>query len=284
MRASGENILKKNYNNDNAFHIGAAIAIGVVVGVGVKGAAQNKEFERPFLDWFKFFPPESIGWIYAYQPLIAGIFAVFAAAFTIFQMERTDRRQEDRHLQNVAIQNVGNALKVRQAFSIFTEHDITIHNLVETANKLSEECTEICSLKDTRANDFKDFARHSEQLQKLLLVYEKEVVKNEEVALIAIMQSDIFKKLQSEVAQALALHNQINKQSPHIITGRVKIIGGRRSIRTGFVIPERLNWEETSAIIKLLHGKIEEIRKIHNGLVDNTEAALSLFRQQFTKI
>jgi hypothetical protein len=112
----------------------AMLLVGVVIGGLIYIAAEAPPDDR----WRKL--------IYEFQTLIAGIFAVFAAWWTVETMELTDKSAQRRHEQMMLIQSRPDALAVERFMStVFPSIDATLRTI-----------TDLQWTQATRAEEFRD--------------------------------------------------------------------------------------------------------------------------------
>ncbi|MER9069275.1 hypothetical protein NKH84_22345 [Mesorhizobium sp. M0902] len=85
----------------NAMQAVTAVLAGIFIGVALTDTTTS-EF-----------------WLYRYQTLVAGILAIIAAGWTVFEMRRTDGRQDQRHIELVKLNVRADRLKASRAAYIF---------------------------------------------------------------------------------------------------------------------------------------------------------------------
>ncbi|MBN9078226.1 MAG: hypothetical protein BGN87_06410 [Rhizobiales bacterium 65-79] len=68
----------------------------------------------------------TVDFLYKWQTLFAGILAVVAAGLTIFQMERTDWRQQVRHKDLVKLNLRADELRVRRAYAVLSKYQAAV--------------------------------------------------------------------------------------------------------------------------------------------------------------
>ncbi|MER8867097.1 hypothetical protein NKI19_25900 [Mesorhizobium sp. M0751] len=81
----------------NAMQAVTAVLAGIFIGVALTDSTTS-EF-----------------WLYRYQTMIAGILAIIAAGWTVFEMRRSDERQQQRHDDLVALTLRADGAAVRRA-------------------------------------------------------------------------------------------------------------------------------------------------------------------------
>lgn len=87
----------------NAMQAVTALAAGTFIGIALTDAT-TAEF-----------------WLYRYQTIIAGILAIVAAAWTVYEMRRTDDRQGQRHTELVKLNLRSDSMKAARAADTFPD-------------------------------------------------------------------------------------------------------------------------------------------------------------------
>jgi Na+/melibiose symporter-like transporter len=88
-------------------------------------------------------------WLYRYQKIIAGILAIAAAAWTVFEMRRQDERQQLRHEERIT-------LGVRaDRLTVFRYRDVYLATILSQSEKLTAAIATIDAARESAARDHK---------------------------------------------------------------------------------------------------------------------------------